>query len=263
MKMDQTLENIIVSFAPLINESTNVGLSNNIKDLYFLMDLLVQKVKEEYQEIPCKNKCSMCCESFGLPRTTTIEWQIIFKYLNKNYPKENLKIVIDRTLKDHVPQLDQLMKEQARIQEPHTKRIKSQAPRPDFKCGYCPFLIEGSCSIYPVRPAICRAYGYFSIRVEGQSQLFTCRPAADKMMSLLRENGVENWVLPVWDKFAEKVFELNKDKPVATLPIWLLIHLDENNELKNEIIKEPDFDKFYENFISISSKNSVNHSQLE
>jgi len=245
METEKTLENIIVSFAPLIDKSTNLGISGNQRDLYFLMDDLVRQVKEYYPDIPCKNKCSFCCESFGLPRTTTVEWQVIYKYMAKEMPEEIKKTVIKNVIEKHSSQIPELMKEQERIQGPHTKKLELETEKPNFKCGYCPFLIEGSCTIYPVRPSICRAYGYFSIRVKGQSQLFTCRPAADTMMAILKEKGVENWVLPVWDKFTEKVFELNNNKPVSTLPIWLMIHLDEDHELKKELIKEPDFDKAY------------------
>lgn len=240
--MDNSLEKIIISFAPLVDSATNLGLSENNKDLYFLMDTLVQQVKEAYPDIPCKNKCSMCCEKFGLPRVTAVEWRAIHKYLTKKMDSETRAKIVKHVLDNHLPQLEELMKEQKRIQTPHMQRISEDSVRPDFKCGYCPLLVEGSCTIYPVRPAICRSYGYFSIRVEGQSQLFTCRPAADKMMGLLKDRGVENWVLPVWDKFSEKVYEINRGQVVSTLPVWILSHLDENKEIKSEVNLNPDFD---------------------
>jgi Fe-S-cluster containining protein len=248
--MDQKeLTSKIVKYAPLIDKATNTGLSNNEKDLYFLMDSLVDEVKKTYPELPCKNKCSLCCENYGIPRVTTIEWQVVHKYIVKEMPEELRKKVIQQTIDMHTPQIEELTEEQNRIQEPHTKRIKANSPRPKFKCGHCPFLVDQSCSIYKARPSICRAYGFFSIRVEGQTQVFTCQMAADLILEILRERNEEHWALPVWDKFADKIYELNQDKLVSTLPFWLLTHLDENNNVISKVDINPDFGKLKDKYV--------------
>jgi Fe-S-cluster containining protein len=246
--LNKNLQETIVSYADHINKSTNVGLTENKKDLYHLLDTLVDSVKATFPTVPCRDKCSACCVSYGLPRVTAIEWQPIHKYILNNFTDEQRETVIKQALEWHGPQVDELLKEQARIQEPHTKRIKEESPRPKFKCGHCPFLINNSCSIYPVRPAICRAYGFFTIRIEGKSQLFTCNMAADEIIGMLREKGVEHWALPVWDKFAEKIYELNGENVVSTLPVWLMAHLDENGEVKITLDREPDFESLKEKY---------------
>jgi Fe-S-cluster containining protein len=250
--MNETLQETIVSYAEHIDKSTNVGLTGNNKDLYFLIDSLVDSVRETFPVVPCRDKCSACCVHSGLPRVTSIEWQPIHKYIVNEMSPENRQIVIKQLLEWHSSQVDELLKEQNRIQEPHTKRIKANSPEPKFKCTQCPLLIEGSCSIYPVRPAICRAYGFFSIRIEGKSQIFTCNMAAEKIIGMLKEQGVEHWALPVWDKFAEKIYELNDEKDISTLPIWMMAHLDENNEIKLTIDREPDFEALREKYPVIS-----------
>lgn len=246
--MNLELQQKIISYAPLIDNATNLGLSGNNRDLYFLMSSLVNEVQKEYPQLPCKDKCSMCCENYGLPRVTVIEWQLVYKYITKEMPEELKNKVIEQVLTLHVKQIPELLEEQNRIREPHTKRIKANSPRPNFKCGYCPFLVNQSCTIYNPRPSICRAYGFFSIRVEGISQIFTCQMAADKMLEILRERGEENWMLPVWDKFADKIYELNGDKVVSTLPLWLLAHLDDNNQFIKTVDSNPNFEKLLEKY---------------
>jgi Fe-S-cluster containining protein len=240
--MNNNLQDTITGYSDKIALATNTGLSGNEKDIYYLIDNLVESVKATFPTVPCADKCSGCCVNSGLPRVSSIEWQPIHKYILNNFSDEQRKTVIRQTLEWHSPQIDQLLLEQNRIQEPHTKKIKASSPTPKFKCAHCPFLIDNSCSIYPVRPAICRAYGFFSIRIEGQSQIFTCNMAAEKIIGILKDRGVEHWVLPVWDKFAEKIYELNRNKPVSTLPIWLMTHLDENGKIKVILDREPDFE---------------------
>jgi len=242
------LQNKIIEFYPLIEKATNVGLSDNEKDIYYLIDRLTSYVHNTYNSIMCKNKCSSCCINAGLPRVTTIEWQVIFKYLKNEVNKETLDLLIKRTISLHSNQINHLMEEQERIQEPHTRRNESKYPRPKFKCLECPFLIDHSCSIYKVRPAICRTYGYFTIRIKGKSKLFTCQMSADSIFEDLKNNSVENLVFPVWDKFAERIYEINLDKIVSTLPLWLMSHLDENNNLLNKIDLNPDFNTLYRKY---------------
>jgi Fe-S-cluster containining protein len=236
------LQKTIIGYSELINNSTNIGLSENEKDLFFLMDKLISEVRDTYPYVPCKDKCSACCLHAGLPRVTLAEWQLVHKFIIKEMDENTRQLIIKRTLELHGNQIEELMEEQARIQIPHTERDESKEPKPRFKCLECPLLIEGSCSIYPARPAICRAYGFFTIRVSGKSKIFTCQMAAEQIIDELKKQGVEHWALPVWDKFAEKIYEINRNNVVSTLPIWIMSHLDENKQIKTRIDKNPDFD---------------------
>ncbi|RYX98726.1 hypothetical protein EON78_04855, partial [bacterium] len=208
--MDKIQEQI-AEYGIHLSNSTNVGLSNNQKDIYYLLEELVDIVIQSLPVVPCKDKCSGCCTNFGLPRTTTIEWIPIHKYIATQMPEETKKIVIKQLVDNHADQIQQLLDEQDRVKFSHTEigRSVEKKPRPDFKCSGCPLLVDNSCSIYSVRPAICRSYGFFSIRMAGKTQLFTCNMAAEMIMGKLRELGEEHWALPVWDRFSDKIYELN------------------------------------------------------
>lgn len=243
----QKLQEKIIEFGSYLNNVTNLGLSENQRDLYYILDKLVDEVRDSYPQVPCKDKCSACCIHSGLPRVTAIEWQAIHKYLLKSVSEENKKQIINQLIDMHSDQVDELLKEQERIKYSHTKiNENTTMTRPNFKCSQCPFLINNSCTIYPVRPAICRAYGFFSIRVAGKSQIFTCQMAAEQIIGLLKEKGIAHWALPVWDKFSDKIYQLNDDKPVATLPLWLMAHIDKNGNINLELNKNPDFEKLIE-----------------
>ncbi|MBC7473960.1 MAG: hypothetical protein H7263_06680, partial [Candidatus Sericytochromatia bacterium] len=142
--MDRLKEKI-VEFGSYLNDVTNVGLSNNEKDMYFILEKLVTEVQNSLPKVPCMDKCSGCCINSGLPRVTSIEWNLIHKHIINNMSEENKNIVLEKLNQLHVPQLDELIKEQNRISQSHTKiDINNPLPKPDFKSGYCPFLIENS-----------------------------------------------------------------------------------------------------------------------
>jgi len=240
------MENIqqqIAEFGIYLNNSTNVGLSNNEKDIYYLLEELVEIVKNSLPIVPCKDKCSGCCTNYGLPRTTLIEWIPIHKYINTVMSEEVKEIVLKQLKEQHSEQIVELLQERERVQHSHTEigRSVEKKPRPNFKCSSCPLLVDNSCSIYSVRPAICRSYGFFSIRMAGKTQLFTCNMAAEQIMDLLRDKGQEHWALPVWDRFSDKIYELNGDKAISILPLWLMAHLDENGNFSKTLIREPNF----------------------
>lgn len=241
------MENIqekIAEYGIYLSNATNVGLSNNQKDIYHLLEELVEIVKSSLPVVPCKDKCSGCCTNFGLPRTTLIEWIPIHKYIANEMPEELRKQVIDQLVEYHSNQIPELLQEQDRVKHSHTEigRTVEKKPRPDFKCSGCPLLVNNSCSIYPVRPAICRSYGFFSIRMAGKTQLFTCNMAAEQIMEKLREKGQEHWALPVWDRFSDRIYELNGDKSISVLPLWMFAHLDEEGNFSKQLVREPDFE---------------------
>lgn len=240
----EDIQQEIAQFGIYLNNATNLGLSNNEKDIYYLLEELVEIVKRSLPVVPCKDKCSGCCTNYGLPRTTLIEWIPIHKYINNSMPEEIKKIVFEQLKEQHSNQIEELLQERERVQHSHTEigRTVEKKPRPDFKCSACPLLVNDSCTIYPVRPAICRSYGFFSIRMAGKTQLFTCNMAAEQIMASLRERGQEHWALPVWDRFSDRIYELNGDKAISILPLWLMTHLDENGSFSKTLIREPDFE---------------------
>jgi len=238
--MDNLLEATIIKCAEYLSRATNVGLSENYKDIYYLIDYLSNAVKFAYPQIPCKEKCSSCCIDSGLPRVTGIEWQVIHHYLINNMSKEQKDIVSKNVIELHNNQIDTLLEENERTKIPYTK-ITVATNKPKLESLACPFLLNNLCSIYPVRPSVCRAYGYFTIRIMGKSSIFTCQWAADQIITELRQKGIEQWALPVWDKFVDKLYELNGENAVSVLPLWLMSHMNKYGKFNKKLNKTPNF----------------------
>lgn len=209
-------------------------------DLNYLIDFLVYLVDQAYPFIPCPTGCSNCCVDSGLPRTSALEWAHIHRYISEQMPPEILLKVIEQNETRHRPQYQQFLAEQARIENPDT-----DLPLPDFGCKECPFLIEGRCSVYPVRPTICRGFGYFTWRPgkERDSQIFACQMAADTLLDGLRQINSPYAALPAWNPISDKVYALNREQSsgvMATLPLWLMAHTDPQGQVK-PLDLTPDF----------------------
>ena len=245
--MYDLLQNTIIQCWHYLKNIDNIGNSNDFRDIYYLIDYLVYSVTQTYPQIPCKPQCSECCTVSGLPQVTALEWIIIHKYIvseldlikhteiimqNQYLHKERLPILIQQQ-----KQLQQIYKQQ---RNQYTKNTKLNG----FKNCTCPFLIDDLCVIYPVRPAICRAYGYFTVRKEEESTIFSCYSGAEQVITFLKEQGIEQLALPVWNKFLDKIYELNEPyKTVATLPLWILSHI-KNKEIIDKVNINPDFVRF-------------------
>lgn len=108
---------------------------NLVRSLHEQIDLLVTKVKQQPGvHFDCKKGCSYCC-------TLRIEASppevfLIARALKKRSPSE---------LKDLLSRL-----------EKHSKAAQS-LPMEKF-CLQCPLLRDGVCSIYSIRPTMCRKY---------------------------------------------------------------------------------------------------------
>lgn len=222
-----------------LQQIENVGASDDPKDIYYLIDFLVFLVDQAYPFIPCPSGCSYCCVDSGLPRTSALEWGHIHRYLQTLAPAVRERIIAQNEER-HRPQLDMFLREQARIESPDT-----DLPLPNFGCRECPFLLDGRCSVYPVRPAICRGFGYFTWRPgkDRDSQIFACQMAADTLLENLRQLGLPYAALPAWNPVAEKVYALNRELStgvMATLPLWLMAHTDAEGGIL-PLNPQPDF----------------------
>lgn len=115
------------------DEKENEWLSN-LLDSYFTADkgIFDSVLKEERKgrQLACANGCSTCC-------TTHVTIPL--------YPLEILGIY-----------WFVILKTEPKIKEEIKKSLKT------FESGKaCPFLIEGSCSIHPMRPLACRHFNVF------------------------------------------------------------------------------------------------------
>lgn len=239
---EQQLQASLAELGNALTAVTNMGITGDFKDLYALIDFFTALVDQAYPEIPCPTGCSMCCVSSGLPRTSSLEWRLIYAYLLR-LPEETWQRIKAQNEAFHSEQIGLFLQEQIRIQQPESK-----LPMPTFGCKACPLLLDGKCSIYPVRPAICRGYGYFTWRrgPEQESQVFACQMAADALFAALKDRNAEQAVLPVWNRMTEAIYALEQTQGAncfATLPLWLFAHMPtEGEERLKDLMLAPDFE---------------------
>lgn len=239
--MSNSLQDSVVQAWNWLQRVDNIGGSDDPRDLYYVLDYLAHRVQQMYPQIPCQEGCSRCCVDAGLPRTSALEWRQIHRYILEHMEPQTQTTVVMQNYAWHADQLPAFMDEQERILQP----VPDQ-PRANFACTQCPFLVEHRCSIYPVRPAICRGYGYFTVRRHNppESQVFACQMAADTLIQSLQSRGIFQLALPVWNKFFEKLYELNRSHVIATLPLWIFSH-EEHGNFQEHCNLRPNFNQLW------------------
>lgn len=235
------LQAALVDAWHLLPHTQTVGESPGFRDLYTLIDYVADAVRLAFPDIPCQSGCSACCVDYGLPRATALEWQAVYRYMQEQMPPDVRQTVIAAVVRLYGHQVEALLQEHRRVQVPHTDARAGDHALPTFETLACPFLVDRRCTIYPVRPAICRAFGSFSVRIAERLQAFTCQMAADHMQAILSAKGIPHWALPVWGRFEERLYALSAERgDVASLPLWVLAHL-KGDQLSDSLDLRPAF----------------------
>jgi Fe-S-cluster containining protein len=114
-----------------------------VRNLYQHGEKLVNVIEREKgitQHIECKSGCSYCC--YAQVSLTPPEAFLISSYIRDNYSLKNMDLLMKRTSNNIRLTRDKSLEE----------RIKVWGKTP------CIFLEDTKCSIYDVRPFICRAW---------------------------------------------------------------------------------------------------------
>lgn len=121
------------SFTPLFT-----GMQLQYQTVSELTQIFAQKAHEEKTPIACKKGCKWCC--YQPVYMTTNEALLIYAYMKQSMTEDQInKLVSNAKLK---------LKKTKDLEEKEKQKISHA----------CPFLSEGACSIYPVRPMACRVY---------------------------------------------------------------------------------------------------------
>lgn len=224
MPPDPVLLQSIINVGHALPLTTNIGRSGDNQDIYYLLDFMTFAVHRTYPAILCKAGCSMCCRDYGVPRTSQAEWELIREYMKSQMDPALRARVMARAEQGYRATLPALQEESSCYRSLYAGGSPAADIKKKLPCHSCPLLENDFCSIYEVRPAICRGYGFFTIRLGGTDPLlFTCQMSADDMLTRMRAAGEEQWMLPAWNKFADRVVELNPPSaPIKFLPEWLL-----------------------------------------
>lgn len=122
-----------------------------------LLDYAVNDAKQEERTVSCRAGCGACCRQL-VPITST-EAMIVREWVESR-PLEEMEAIRKRFVRvmeglEKAGMLDRL-RNRATIPDPEATRALGLDY---FRAGQpCPFLVEESCSIYPVRPMKCREY---------------------------------------------------------------------------------------------------------
>lgn len=210
------LQATIRDLAPSFPRAANLGATDDRNDLYWLIDYLCFAVDQAYPRIPCAGGCSDCCTN-QVFRVSAAEWAVAKRGLAQ-LPEATRRAVhafAEEVYGPHRGTLEALAAAWTVGDRPDPA-LHAAAPKA------CPMLVDGRCGIYHERPAICRAFGYFSATVGEKASVLMCHQRGPDWIRALEEAGVENLPMPSWNPIQRKLEALNGGQPIKPLPLWLL-----------------------------------------
>ena len=186
-------------------------LIKHLKTHYRLIDSLLDafrnRVTASGSQIDCRRGCSWCCYQQVL--VNPAEMLLITDYIGRNFNDKMKKAILQRAIE----------KDEKVKSLPAEEALQQKIP--------CPLLLDGTCSIYPVRPMACRIYLSSSLdsclrefhhpeKPDTYPRLFDFPLHAGRMMNsgmihYLSERGVT-----VYENRLEKILRLLLEKPEKT-----------------------------------------------
>lgn len=121
------------SLTPLFN-----GIQKQYMAISELTHSFAKRTYQQNQPIACVKGCSWCC--FQPVYLTTQEALLLYEFIIQTFDKQQIKTIQSK----------------AEIKLKKTKNLSED--KKQHIVHACPFLIDNSCSVYPVRPMACRIY---------------------------------------------------------------------------------------------------------
>jgi len=142
--LEQLFSDIVISH--LNSGVTFDGFRVGLEKVAALAENIVTQVHQEQAGVPvaCEAGCSYCCHA--QVKVTPLEALVVFAWVEKLFPQAQRTLLKKRI--DNNRQLTE------GVNLEHRVKVKDQTP--------CIFLEKGVCSVYPVRPLICRAWTSYS-----------------------------------------------------------------------------------------------------
>jgi len=218
--MDVTELTALIRKTPeLLAKTRNVGQTGDWEDLYTVVDFLSYAFAKTYPTLPCRAGCSHCCE-VSLFRVTETEWRAIEGYLEAGLEPElaaTLKAQVRELYGPHRAQLETLSDFWSK-----TEWGTPGAPMAGLPTR-CPFLSsEGVCSVYDVRPLVCRAYGSFGVTIGDRPTMLICDPYGPAFIDALSAGGSQTLTMAPVEPMYKRLSELAPGSPIAPLQLWVL-----------------------------------------
>lgn len=137
---EQMLRHATPEYGRASEELQKLPVREAVVNFYKRHDALMDRVVAEApKRLACEEGCSFCCRQFEVV-ATSFEVLEIHAYVSRYFKPDRLRSTIQRAQ-----------------QNVDMRKAASEEERLTLRPG-CPFLIDNSCSIYPVRPSVCRNY---------------------------------------------------------------------------------------------------------
>jgi Fe-S-cluster containining protein len=187
--------------------------AESLEELYSLTGEVLNKVRNTNPGMLCKAGCNQCCKTYGSPLVTPLEWEKIRDFLDK----------ADQDLKERIKtDLDKVKAGFKKVKNDKNRNLKNV-----INNIQCPFLQNELCSVYEVRPLVCRMFGSFISRpglpkVSGNS-VFACEMEKDRWDAEISEKGLNSINLPDKAPFYDQLISLNGKEVKA---LFLISYID-------------------------------------
>ena len=237
------LQEVIEQGYKLLEEATC------IEDIYDLIDYLGEEVRRCYTHIGCKPGSYACCvQASSLPPITAAEWELILYYVKTVLPPVIQEEIVARArwhLANHKDALSLLQKNITDPQSVNQLQGYEEVLARSLERSFCPFLVVDKCGVYPVRPARCRAQGFFLTKIDEVIIPYTCQPEQQKIEVLFQKQGNRMMSMPLWNVFEAYIRNLNpEDSLVGLIPLWILAHVKGNQLVSvEELNPKPDMEQ--------------------
>lgn len=167
-----------------VPNTDNLGETQDEFDLYALIERINEAIREAYN-IRCHAGCSECCRfPVALFSITPTEWRPIEQFLDQADPVWR-EALLRRFMENFRPMVMKLIVTQFMLVLPmRIIWLDSNAPE-------CPFLEDGKCSIYPVRPFYCRTFGLYSVTTKTRTHIYACHEQEDHLQPQLDQDGLQ------------------------------------------------------------------------
>lgn len=195
----------------------NLGRSADDRNAYVVVDRVVAALQQAFPTSLCAPGCGRCCRMHrALIRVYRSEWEPVFDHL-LSWPADRLAGLVETFYRTYDAYLPELHRIQAAIdREERPQVLEAELP------VSCPLLIDGSCSVYPVRPAICRGYGHFELTSAAgdRTEVFACPPQRDVLEAQLEAAPGLKIRLPSFNTFYQAVTDVCAGEEKRLIPLW-------------------------------------------
>ena len=192
-----------------------------------VLDRVCDVVVQRSPFMSCIPDCSECCQQQVLAGLA--EWRVLLDWIQAQLSLDQQRSLVTRAenlLCDDSTSLPIWMKLKP-LDDTGTDYLETINTALENKRTPCPFLVDGRCSVYDARPAICRGYGRMMRTQEGA---FYCDNILDKMERAVTD--LESITLPVFQAYHRAVLDSDGGlDEVNLLPVWILAHRAPNGAL--------------------------------